>query len=149
MRRDLCESIDESRPKVEYINKNLCMCVCFYVKHNSGTPGAISTKLGTHMALWMCKNLMYIYYIFFLSPKHHFQQGGWCGRPAWDRPPPGVTNRCRVNVYANRYRSCAGTYIQTCVHLFVFKYVNRALQLRCHRMVKFLNFCVSGQCRIR
>jgi hypothetical protein len=36
----------------------------FFFQHNSGTPGAISTKLGTHIALFMCKNLMYVLYIF-------------------------------------------------------------------------------------
>jgi hypothetical protein len=41
--------------------------------HNSGTPGAISTKLGTYIAICMCKNLMYVLYI---------SQGGWCGRQA-------------------------------------------------------------------
>jgi hypothetical protein len=35
-------------------------------EHNSGTPGAISTKLGTHMAVYMYKNIMYILYIFYL-----------------------------------------------------------------------------------
>jgi hypothetical protein len=40
-------------------------------RHNSGTPGAISTKLGTHIAICMRKNLMYVLYI---------PQGGWCGR---------------------------------------------------------------------
>jgi hypothetical protein len=39
------------------------MYVCVF-EHNSGTPGAISTKLGTHIAICMCKNLMYILYIF-------------------------------------------------------------------------------------
>jgi hypothetical protein len=83
---------------------DVCLCVCMSVcvcmfGHNSGTPGAISTKLGTHMAVRICKH-----YIYILSSKHHFQQGGWCGRPPCD-PPPGVTNRCRGNVYANRYRS--------------------------------------------
>jgi hypothetical protein len=34
-------------------------CVRMF-KRNSGTPGAISTKLGTHMAVCMYKNLMYI-----------------------------------------------------------------------------------------
>jgi hypothetical protein len=50
----------------------------YMFEHNSGTPGAISTKLGTDMAVCtrMYKNLMYI-----LSLKHHFQQGGCCGRP--------------------------------------------------------------------
>jgi hypothetical protein len=46
------------------------MCVCVFVcmfGHNSGTPGAISTKLGTHMALWMCKNLMCGIYLYFIS----------------------------------------------------------------------------------
>jgi hypothetical protein len=33
-------------------------------EHNSGTPGMISTKLGTHIAIRMYKNLMYILYIF-------------------------------------------------------------------------------------
>jgi hypothetical protein len=41
-------------------------------EHNSGTPGAISTKLGTHIAIYMYKNLMYVLYI--------FRMGGWCGR---------------------------------------------------------------------
>jgi hypothetical protein len=43
------------------------MCVYIYIYisgHNSGTPGAISTKLGTHIAIYMCKNLMYVLYIF-------------------------------------------------------------------------------------
>jgi hypothetical protein len=45
------------------------MDVCVYVYlcmsgHNSGTPGAISTKLGTHIAICMCKYLMYVLYIF-------------------------------------------------------------------------------------
>jgi hypothetical protein len=39
--------------------------------HNSGTPGAISTKLGARIAICMCKNLMCVLYI---------PQGGWCGR---------------------------------------------------------------------
>jgi hypothetical protein len=42
----------------------VCVCVCLCVfGHNSGTPGAISTKLGTHIAICMCKNLMYVLYI--------------------------------------------------------------------------------------
>jgi hypothetical protein len=41
--------------------------------HNSATPGAISTKLGTHIAICMCTNLMYVFYIY-------IPQGGWCGR---------------------------------------------------------------------
>jgi hypothetical protein len=43
------------------------MCVCMYVcmsGPNSGTPEAISTKLGTHIAICMCKNLMYVIYIY-------------------------------------------------------------------------------------
>jgi hypothetical protein len=32
--------------------------------HNSGTPGAISTKLGTNIAICTCKNLTYVLYIF-------------------------------------------------------------------------------------
>jgi hypothetical protein len=56
----------------EKLYKNECVCVCVCVfEHNSGTPGAISTKLGTHIAICMCKNLMYILHIY-LSPKHQF-----------------------------------------------------------------------------
>jgi hypothetical protein len=33
-------------------------------EHNSGTPGVISTKHGTHIAICVCKNLMYFLYIF-------------------------------------------------------------------------------------
>jgi hypothetical protein len=43
------------------IKMDVCMCMS---GHNSGTPGAISTKLSTHIALSMCKNLMYVLYIF-------------------------------------------------------------------------------------
>jgi hypothetical protein len=43
----------------------VCVCVCVCTSgHNSGTPGAISTKLGIHIAICMCKNLMYVLYIF-------------------------------------------------------------------------------------
>jgi hypothetical protein len=45
----------------------VCVCVCMF-EHNSGTSGAISAKLGTHIAICVCKNLIYIY----LSPKHQF-----------------------------------------------------------------------------
>jgi hypothetical protein len=40
-----------------------CVCACVF-EHNSGKTGAISTKLGTHIAICMCKNLMYILYIY-------------------------------------------------------------------------------------
>jgi hypothetical protein len=53
-----------------YVCMYECVCVCVF-GHNSETPGTISTKLGTHIAICMCKNLMYIY----------IPQGGWCGRP--------------------------------------------------------------------
>jgi hypothetical protein len=32
--------------------------------HNSGMLGAISTKLGTHIAICMCNNFMYVLYQF-------------------------------------------------------------------------------------
>jgi hypothetical protein len=47
-------------------------------EHNSGTPVAISTKLGTLIAIFMYKNLMYVLYIYiYLSLKHHFLKGIW------------------------------------------------------------------------
>jgi hypothetical protein len=36
----------------------MCVYVCMF-EHNPGTLGAISTKLGTHIAICMCKNLIY------------------------------------------------------------------------------------------
>jgi hypothetical protein len=55
----------------------MCVCVCVCMSgHYPGTPGAISTKLGTHIAICMCKNLMYALYIY-LSPKHQFPKGIW------------------------------------------------------------------------
>jgi hypothetical protein len=39
-------------------------------------PGANSTKLGTHIAICMFKNLMYVLYIY-LSPKHQFPKEIW------------------------------------------------------------------------
>jgi hypothetical protein len=41
----------------------VCLFVCMS-EHNSETPGAISTKFGTHIAICMCKNLMRVLYIF-------------------------------------------------------------------------------------
>jgi hypothetical protein len=41
----------------------VCLWVCMF-QHNSGTPGTISTKLGTHMAIYIYKNnILYIMYI--------------------------------------------------------------------------------------
>jgi hypothetical protein len=52
------------------------VCVFFMFQHNSGTSGAISTKLGTHIAICMCKNLMYVIYIY-IYPEHQFPMGIW------------------------------------------------------------------------
>jgi hypothetical protein len=46
----------------------MCVCVCVFEHNNSGTPGAISTKLDTHIAICMCKYLIYVLYTY-LSPK--------------------------------------------------------------------------------
>jgi hypothetical protein len=48
---------------------DVCVCVCVCARalvpqHKSGKPGAISTKLGTHMTICMYTNLMYIIYIY-------------------------------------------------------------------------------------
>jgi hypothetical protein len=82
----------------------MCMCVCMF-GHNSGTPGAISTELGTHMVVCMCKNLMYILciYIFYLLSIIFSREDGVGDLHVIH--PPGVISRCRCNVYANRYRS--------------------------------------------
>jgi hypothetical protein len=62
------------RNKLVYTYKMGCVCECVCVSgHNSGTPGAISTKLGTHIATCRCKNLMYVLYIF----RREDGVGGW------------------------------------------------------------------------
>jgi hypothetical protein len=61
-KRDAFPFIGKGQSIHIYIKKNGCMYVCMF-RHNSGTPGAISTKLGTHMAICMNKNLMYTLYI--------------------------------------------------------------------------------------
>jgi hypothetical protein len=44
---------------------DICLYVCVCMSgHNSGTPGAILTKRGTHIAMCMPKNLMYVLYVF-------------------------------------------------------------------------------------
>jgi hypothetical protein len=56
----------------------MCVCVCVCVsEHNSGTPGAISTKLGTHIAVCMCKNLTYAVYIYIPQEGSCGWQGLW------------------------------------------------------------------------
>jgi hypothetical protein len=53
------------------------VCVCIF-EHNSGTPGAISIKLGTHIAICMCKNLKYVIlyiYIYIFISKASISQG--------------------------------------------------------------------------
>jgi hypothetical protein len=62
----------------------------YMFQHNSGMPGAISTKLGTHMALCMYKNRMYILYVD-ISPKHQSPQGDDVG--GLHGIPPQITNR--------------------------------------------------------
>jgi hypothetical protein len=127
-----------------YIYINRCMCVCLFV-----CSGITLERLERFRWLYVCVRILCMIYIYFLSPKHHFQQGGWCGRPPSDPPPlPGFTNRCRGNVCADRYRSSNPiVYVvldHTNMRPFPFRFVNSALQLRCHIMVKYLNFCVSG-----
>jgi hypothetical protein len=133
----------------------VCVCVCVYMYVCSGITLERLERYQpnlVHIWLYVCIKILCIYYIYFLSPKHHFQQGGWFGRPPWD-PPPRVTNRCRGNIYANRYRSSSPIVCVVLDHTnmrpFLFSSVNSALQLRCHITVKYLNFCVSGQCGIR
>jgi hypothetical protein len=39
---------------IQYIKMDVCVCMYVYMSgHNSGTPGAISTKLVTHIAICM------------------------------------------------------------------------------------------------
>jgi hypothetical protein len=50
------------------------MCMCMF-EHNSGTPGAILTKLGTGMAVCMYKNLIYIFYYIYIIYFIYIQGG--------------------------------------------------------------------------
>jgi hypothetical protein len=79
-----------------YTYKNGCLCVCVCVcmsGNNSGTPGAISTKLGTHIAICMCKNLMYVSYTGGVTTF-----GGKCGW--WVGMSRAVHNRAAACVVA-------------------------------------------------
>jgi hypothetical protein len=66
---DVCSSITQIYTMYKiiiytyvYIYMCVCVCVCMCMSgHNSGTPGAISTKLGTNIA---CKKLLYFLYIY-------------------------------------------------------------------------------------
>jgi hypothetical protein len=42
------------------------MYVCMF-QHKSGTPGAISTKLGTHMTIYIFKNIINYIYIYIIK----------------------------------------------------------------------------------
>jgi hypothetical protein len=67
----------------------VCVYACMYV-YSGITLERLERyqpKL-VHIWLYICRKILCIYYIYILSPKHHFQQGGWCGRPPWDPPPP-------------------------------------------------------------
>jgi hypothetical protein len=56
---------DTRKAKSIYIKMDVCLCVCVCMfGHNSGTPGAISSKLGTHVVVCMYQNLMDILYIY-------------------------------------------------------------------------------------
>jgi hypothetical protein len=45
----------------------VCLWVCMF-QHNSGTLGAISTKLGTRMTIYIYKNIiLYIIYIIYIK----------------------------------------------------------------------------------
>jgi hypothetical protein len=132
----------------------VCLCVCMF-GHNSGTPGAISTKLGTHMALCMCKNLMYVLYIYmyYLLSIIFSREDGVGGLHAI-HPPQGLpiaaaVTFMQIGIEATARQCVLCWNVHTNMRPFVFRYGNRALQLRCHMTVKCLNFCVSGQCRTR
>jgi hypothetical protein len=43
-----------------------------------------------HIWLYVCVRILCMFYISILFPKHHFQHGGWCGRPPWDQPSQGL-----------------------------------------------------------
>jgi hypothetical protein len=76
----------------------VCVCVCVFVCAGISLERLERFRPNlVHIWLYVCVRILCVLYIYILSPKHHFRQGGWCGRPGWD-PPPGVTNRCRGNV---------------------------------------------------
>jgi hypothetical protein len=95
------ERLERFRPNL--VNTLLYVCVIYIPGHNSGTPRAISTKLGTHIAvcmlyifpgitlerlerfrpnlvhtlLYICVKILCIYFIYIYI---YIPQGGWCGR---------------------------------------------------------------------
>jgi hypothetical protein len=85
--------------------------VCVF-QHNSGTPGAISTELGTHIAICMYTNLMYID----ISPKHQSLRGDDMGE--FHEILLQVANRYRGNAYSNRYPSNSPTVCVVLEHTY-------------------------------
>jgi hypothetical protein len=71
----------------------VCVCVCVFV-----CSGITLERLEqfrpnlVHTLLYVCVRILciYILYIYIISPKHHFQQGGWCGRPPCYAPLQGL-----------------------------------------------------------
>jgi hypothetical protein len=59
--KTLLASLNERIPIKIDVCVYIYVCVCMS-GHNSGTPAAISTKLGKHISICMCKNLIYVLY---------------------------------------------------------------------------------------
>jgi hypothetical protein len=72
-----------------YIYNNGCMYVHVFV-----CSGITLERLErfrpnvVHIWLYVCVRILCMVYIYFLFPKHHFEQGGWCGRPPCYPPHP-------------------------------------------------------------
>jgi hypothetical protein len=92
------------------------MFVCMF-GHNSGTPGAISTKLGIHIAICMYKNLMYILYIYLLSINLRREDGvgGLHGIHPQGLPIAAAVTFTQIGIEATARLCCA----RTCVHFYL------------------------------
>jgi hypothetical protein len=88
------ERLEQFQPNLVHI----LLYVCLF-EHNSGTPGAISTKLGTHIAVCMCKNLMYVCSSITLEHLERF--------------PP---NLAHTAIYMCKNLMCVCIYIYICIY---------------------------------
>jgi hypothetical protein len=131
----------------------LCVCVCSDITLEClerFQPNFV------HIWLYVCARILCIFYIYiylfiYLLNIIFSRENGVGGLHGIHLP--GVTNRCRGNVYANRYRNNSPIVCVVLDHTnmrpFVFRYVNHSRQFRCHMTVKYVYLCVSGQWRIR
>jgi hypothetical protein len=84
-----------------YIKMDVCLCVCTSITLERLERFRPNLVYG---CMYVCIKILYILYVFSYLLSIIFSREDGAGG-LHGIHPPGVTNRCRGNVYANRYRS--------------------------------------------